>query len=58
MRVLVLGYPTVDVDRKCRAIRAAEEKGDWTASLTDTALADLVVRFKAESVRLQGQCER
>jgi hypothetical protein len=57
-RVAALGYASVDVDHKCRAIRAFETKGDWTVSLTDSALADLVVRFKVESAHIQEQCER
>lgn len=57
-RVAVLGTPSVDVEQRCRDIRAFAAEGDWTEELSDSELADLIARYQFESVGLRAECER
>lgn len=56
--VLFLGYPSADCAEKCSRIRADARENDWTTSLNDPKLEEVVHRFIEESLGLKAACER
>ena len=54
--VLFAGYPSVTCDKKCESIRQYARPGDWTESLSQEELRQLVKRYIIESRRLMEAC--
>ena len=48
----------MDVEQKCGQIRSHSKKGDWTTSLSDLELYELIVRYRAESAEIKTECEQ
>ena len=54
--VLFVGCPSVACDKKCASIRQYARLGDWTESLSQEELRQLVKRYISESRSLMEAC--
>lgn len=54
--VLYIGYPTISLDDKIKAVRAGAHKQDWTEDITNDELAPIIQGFINDSIILYNDC--
>lgn len=54
--VVYIGYPTITLEDKIKAVRVGARPEDWTEALSDQELAPIIDGFIQDSIVLYDQC--